>query len=522
MSPIDELSLLFEITQSLAAPGPLAHNLQQILTILAQNLGMERGTITILNPDTQEIQIEVAHGLTAEARRRGRYKLGEGITGRVVETGEPMVVPRVSQEPLFLNRTRSRGSQDKDELSFICVPIKINYQTIGALSVDRRYQQLNLDRDVRLLTIIASIIAQAGNNLLLIDREKEILRNENLTLKGALRERYQMGNIIGTSSRMRQVFEMIQRVAKSNATILIRGESGTGKELVANAIHYNSNRAAKPFVKVNIAALPETLVEAELFGHERGAFTGALSRKQGRFELAQGGTIFLDEIGDLSPTIQLKLLRILQEREFTRLGGTTTLKANLRLLAATHRDLEKAVSDGLFREDLYYRLNVFPIYLPPLRERRSDIPLLAEHFLAKFAAEHQRPAQRLSHPALDLLMAYHWPGNVRELENVIERAVLVCDEDTISSVHLPPSLHPRWLTSNSPPPGHERANQENRLSLAYQVESLERELIIEALQHCRGNQTQAAHQLDTSLRILGYKIKRYGIDPWQYRQNPKD
>jgi Nif-specific regulatory protein len=293
----EELALLFDITQILNGPGPLARNLNQILKILAQSLGMERGTITILTPGTSEIQIEVAQGLTAEARRRGRYKLGEGITGRVVETGEPMVVPRVSQEPLFLNRTRSRG-RARDELSFICVPIKINHQTIGALSVDRRYQDLNLDRDVRFLTIIASIIAQAGNNLLLIDQEKDALRDENLKLKGALQTRYQVGNLVGTSSRMRQVFEMITRVATSNATILIRGESGTGKELVANAIHYNSKRTDKPFIKVNLAALPETLVESELFGHEKGAFTGALSRKSGRFELAQGGTVFLDEIGD--------------------------------------------------------------------------------------------------------------------------------------------------------------------------------------------------------------------------------
>ncbi len=241
---------------------------------------------------------------------------------------------------------------------------------------------------------------------------------------------------------MRQVFEMITRVATSNATILIRGESGTGKELVANAVHYNSKRTDKPFIKVNLAALPETLVESELFGHEKGAFTGALSRKSGRFELAQGGTVFLDEIGDLSTTVQLKLLRVIQEREFTRLGGTTTLKADVRLVAATHRDLEKLVAEGIFREDLYYRLNVFPIYLPPLRERKADIPLLAEHFLSRHAAEQGKPTRRLSQAALDLLMQYHWPGNVRELENVIERALLVCDAETILSAHLPPSLHP--------------------------------------------------------------------------------
>uniref|UniRef100_A0A7C5AK82 GAF domain-containing protein n=1 Tax=Desulfobacca acetoxidans TaxID=60893 RepID=A0A7C5AK82_9BACT len=510
----EELALLFEITQILNAPGPLARNLQEILEILAQTLGMERGTITILNPETNEIQIEVAQGLSAEARRRGRYKVGEGVTGRVVESGEPMVVPRVSQEPLFLNRTRSRG-REKEELSFICVPIKINHQTIGALSVDRRYQDLNLDRDVRLLTIIASIIAQAGNNLLLLDREKDALRDENLKLKGALKARYRVGNLVGTSSRMRQVFEMITRVAPSNATILIRGESGTGKELVANAIHYNSRRAHKPFIKVNLAALPETLVESELFGHEKGAFTGALSRKSGRFELAQGGTIFLDEIGDLSPTVQLKLLRVIQEREFTRLGGTATLKADVRILAATHRDLEKLVADGLFREDLYYRLNVFPIYLPPLRERKADIPLLAEHFLVKHAQEQGKSARRLSQTALDILMQYHWPGNVRELENVIERALLVCDGDTILSAHLPPSLQPP--SCSYPAPIQTGMEGKNRLSLAAQVENLERELITEALTVTRGNQSQAAQYLDTSLRILGYKIRRYGLDPRQFR-----
>ncbi|MDI6853631.1 MAG: sigma 54-interacting transcriptional regulator [Deltaproteobacteria bacterium] len=510
---MEDLTLLYEIIGTLNAPKPLPRNLQEILKILDSE-GMERGTITILNPETNEIQIEVAQGLTAEARRRGRYKLGEGITGRVVETGEPMVVPRVSQEPLFLNRTRTRG-KEKDELSFLCVPIKINHQTIGALSVDRHFQDLSLERDLRLLTIIASIIAQAGNNLLLLDREKEKLRNENLQLKGALKERYRVGNIIGNSSRMRQVFEMIQRVAKSNATILIRGESGTGKELVANAIHYNSHRSAKPFIKVNLAALPETLVESELFGHEKGAFTGALQRKHGRFELAQGGTVFLDEIGDLPPSVQLKILRVIQEREFNRLGGAATLKTDVRLIAATHRDLEKLVAEGSFREDLYYRLNVFPIYLPPLRERKTDITLLAEHFLEKYARQNNRPTPHLSQSAMDMLMHHSWPGNVRELENVIERALLVCDGDTILSSHLPPSLQSRWNAGIAQEGSASRGSE--RPSLAAQVESLEKELITEALIATRGNQSAAAEYLDTSLRILGYKIKRYGLDPKQYR-----
>ncbi len=503
----ETLSVLYEITQTLISPGSLKRNLQKVLSILAQRMGVKRGTITILNPDTQELHIEIAHGLTAEARRRGRYKLGEGITGRVVENGEPAVVPQVSQEPLFLNRTRSRGDLKKQDISFICVPVKIGAQTIGALSVDRLYrEEIALDEDLKLLTILGSVIAQTVNNLMRIDQEKQILRDENLKLREELQERYNYQNIVGNSNKMRQVFEMIQRVAQSNATVLIRGESGTGKELVASAIHYNSRRAHKPFVRVNCAALPETLVESELFGHEKGAFTGATQAKMGRFELAQRGTIFLDEIGDLSQTVQLKLLRVIQEREFVRVGGIKSMEADVRIIAATHRDLEAALDAGSFREDLYYRLNVFPIYLPPLKERQTDIILLAEYFLEKFSGENHKNIRRLSSPAIDLLMQYHWPGNVRELENVVERAVLVCDEDTIRTIHLPASLQTQDQVSGT-----------KTHSLANAVENLEKEMIIEALRATQGHQSKAAAYLDTSLRILGYKLKMYNLNPRQYR-----
>jgi Nif-specific regulatory protein len=508
MIQTETLSCLYEITQAISARGSLKNGLQKILSILAQRMGMKRGTITILNPETQELQIEIAHGLTAEARRRGRYKLGEGITGRVVENGEPAVVPQVSQEPLFLNRTRSRGDLKKQDISFICVPIKIAHQTIGALSVDRLYHEdIHLDNDLQLLTIICSVIAQAVNNLMRIDQEKQQLKDENLKLREELQTKYDIGNIIGNSNKMRQVFEMIQRVAVSNATVLIRGESGTGKELVASAIHYNSKRSHKPFVRVNCAALPETLVESELFGHEKGAFTGATQAKMGRFELAQRGTIFLDEIGDLSQGVQLKLLRVIQGKEFERVGGVKSMEVDVRIIAATHRDLEGALTAGTFREDLYYRLNVFPIYLPPLRERQTDILLLAEYFLQKFSKENNKVIKRISSPAMDLLMQYHWPGNVREMENVIERAVLICDEDTIRSIHLPPNL--QFL--------QDRSAGIKCLSLSSAVENLEKEMIIEALRSNRGNQSQAAEYLDTSLRILGYKIKQYDLNPRQYR-----
>jgi Nif-specific regulatory protein len=286
----------------------------------------------------------------------------------------------------------------------------------------------------------------------------------------------------------------------------LRGESGTGKELIAHAIHYNSLRANKPFIKVNCAALPETLIESELFGYEKGAFTGAQGRKKGRFELAEGGTLFLDEIGDLNISTQIKLLRVLQEREFERLGGTETIKANVRLITATNKDLEKAISKGEFREDLYYRLNVFAIFVPPLRERKSDILLLADHFLEKYAREHVKNIKRISTPAIDMLTSYHWPGNVRELENIIERAVLVCETNVLHGHHLPPTLQTA-----------EESDTITRLSLDSAVEAFESDIIQDALKTTRGNQKKAAKLLDSTERIIGYKIKKYAIDCDRFR-----
>ena len=299
---------------------------------------------------------------------------------------------------------------------------------------------------------------------------------------------------------------MVQRVADSNATVLLRGESGTGKTMVARVLHHNSGRSGGPFVVVNCAALPETLLESELFGHEKGAFTGAVATKKGRFELAQGGTLFLDEIGEISPAVQVKLLNVIQERTFQRLGSTKTITTDLRLVAATNRNLEQAVEQKKFREDLYYRLNVFPVYLPPLRERRTDILLLAEFFLEQYAQENKKNIRRISTPAIDLLVQYHWPGNVRELQNCMERAVLICDGQTVDSTHLPPTLQSR-----------ESVPSERPLSLAVAVENFERELIVEALKKNNGNQTRAAKTLETSLRIINYKIHNYGIDPRSFK-----
>jgi len=472
-------------------------------------MGMTRGTVSIVNPHTSELQIEVAHGLSAEARRRGHYKLGEGITGQVVASGEPLVIPRVSEEPRFLNRTRSRGNLGKNDVSFICVPIKTGSQTVGALSVDRLFSDdVSLEEDLRLLVIISGLLAQSVGRLQASNAERESLLNENRTLRRALAEKYQVENLIGKSSRMQEVFDMVLRVARSNATVLLRGESGTGKSMVAKAIHFNSPRKDRPFVTVNCSALPETLIESELFGHERGAFTGANARKEGRFEVAQGGTIFLDEIGELPHAVQVKLLHVIQEREFQRLGAGRPVRSDVRIVAATNKNLEDAMQRGQFREDLYYRLNVFPIYLPALRERRTDIMLLAEHFLSKYADENSRPIHRISTPAIDLLMQYHWPGNVRELQNCIERAVLVCDGNVLRAHHLPVTLQ---TGETAGAPGRARR------SLADAVASFEKEVIIEALKEARGNQSKAARTLETSLRIVNYKIGKYGIDVSLYK-----
>ncbi len=502
---IEELSCLYEVTKILSETRDLKRALDQVLKILADRLGFVRGTVTVLNPDSSELQIEVAHGLSPEAKRRGHYKLGEGITGRVVATGEPIVIPNVKKEPRFLDRTKSRQKDKvREPISFICVPINYGNFTIGALSVDRYSSpDVSLEHDLRLLTIISGIIAQSVIRLHEANKERQSLLSENRTLKMALREKYKIDNLIGNSSQMQEVFDMVLRVAESNATVLLRGESGTGKSMIAKAIHYNSKNAKGPFVSVNCSALPESLIESELFGHEKGAFTGAVQKKKGRFELANKGTIFLDEIGDLPLSVQAKLLGVIQEREFQRVGGTRSIKVDCRIVAATNKNLEEAMERGEFREDLYYRLNVFPIFLPPLRERKTDIILLAEHFLEKFSKEHGKTIKRFSRTALDALMQYNWPGNVRELQNYIERAVIICDEDILRIHHLPACLqffqedtsHTKW-----------------RLNFEEAVANFEKELIIEALTETKGNQTRAAKLLNTSLRIINYKIKKYKID----------
>lgn len=500
---VAELSLLYSISVLLDQSLDLREVVNPVLESISDKLNMQHVTLTLLNRQTGDILIEAAHGLSEQQASRGRYKLGEGVTGQVILNGTPMVIPKTSESPLFLDKTK-RGK--RPDTSFVCVPIKEGKEIIGALSIDRVYQEESvLEDDVRILTIIASMIAQAVKLRRAAQEEQERLEEENMRLREELKDRFRPSNIIGNSHEMQIVYDQIAQVSRSPATVLIHGETGTGKELVAHAIHYNSDRADKPFVKAHCAALPETIIESELFGHEKGAFTGATTERKGRFELAHGGTLFLDEIGDIPPSIQIKLLRVIQEREFERIGGTRTIQVNVRVITATNKDLLALVNEGKFREDLYYRLHVFPIYVPPLRKRKADIVLLADFFLDKYAKSSGRQIRRLSSAVIDMLMSYHWPGNVRELENVIERSVLVAEGDVIHPHHLPPTLQTA-----------ETSGTETKGSLKSLVDLYERDLIIDALKSSRGNVAAAARALGATQRILGYKVSKHGINPKQY------
>src|SRR5512135_39565 len=434
-----EITALYEISKLLGASLNLKSNLRGVMKVLSEYLDMKRGTVALRSHG--EVSIVAAHGMSEEEIKRGKYRLGEGIIGRVAKLGSPIVIPDIGEEPLFLNKTGARKMIRRENVSFLCVPIKFKSEVLGVLSVDRLFETkgVSFEEDLRLLKIIASLMAQSVKLHNELERERVAFLEEKESLTRQLKGRYRVENIIGQSDSMQEVFEAIHKVAPSKATVLLRGESGTGKELVAKAIHFMSPRAREPFIKFNCASIPEGLLESELFGHEKGAFTGAVSLRKGRFELADKGTIFLDEIGDLPLTLQPKILRVLQEREFERVGGEKTIKVDVRLIAATSRNLEELVSSGRFREDLYYRLNVVPIAMPPLRERKEDIPLLVEFFLARFNVENKKDVTLLP-GALRTLVDYTWPGNVRELENTMERLVVMSASDSIRPTDLPINL----------------------------------------------------------------------------------
>lgn len=522
------LSILTGIGQILSSTLELRDGFQKVMQLLADKLGMRHGTLTLLDESTGRLRTEVAHGLTHDEIERGRYALGEGITGNVVATGRARILPDLRQDPDFLNRTgRFTLPSESAQVSFMCVPIKIESRTAGALSVDKDYtSDAQLRSDKAMLEIIAAFLGQTIQINRMVMRQKEELLEENAQLRAQVRDRYRFENIIGDSPAMHEVFGTVGQVANSRATVLLLGETGTGKEMIAKAIHYNSPRRDKPFVRVNCGAMTSTLLESELFGHVKGSFTGAIRDKAGRFEAADQGTIFLDEIGTMEPQLQVKLLRVLQEREFERVGETATMKVDVRVIAATNVDLQEEVAKDNFREDLFYRLNVVSIYLPPLRNRREDIPRLIDYFLDKYNSLNDRRLRRISREMLNILLRYPWPGNVRELENCVERAVVLSTNEDFTEDLLPLGVR-MFAQQRRQSPSSESietltrrladqaiSDYELREGEIYQlvIDQIEHALIDRALAKCGGVKTKAADFLGINRNTLNKKVKDLGIE----------
>ncbi len=500
----EELAALHAIAKILAQPTDLRDGLDQILNEMHTRLGMQRGMISLFDREKNEVWLDIAHDVNIEGMDI-TYKPGEGITGEVAQSGRPMAVANLGHAKHFLDRTGARRRLNRSELAFLCVPIMYDNQVVGVLSADKVAREVeDLDKELAMLAAVAQLIAKSVHIRALEEENKRLKRLVGIPRAPSL-------DIIGHSKVMQDVFALVSQVADSRTTVLITGETGTGKELIAQAIHMNSSRRKAPFVQVNCAAIPDTLIESELFGHEKGAFTGALHQRRGRFEEANNGTIFLDEVGELSAAAQMKLLRVLQEKRFQPLGSSRVVTVNVRIIAATNRDLEQDIQAERFRADLYYRLNVFPIYMPPLRERGSDIILLADHFVLKYAKEMGKDVKNISSAAIEAFLAHKWPGNVRELENCIERAVLLTNTDTVDIMHLPPSLQVRSTNGG----------KKNAGKLSTLVETQEKALIIDMLEATGGNQTQAAKMLGTTKRIIQYQISKLGIDPKVFKKSKK-
>ncbi|AEI37865.1 MAG: sigma-54-dependent Fis family transcriptional regulator [Zymomonas mobilis subsp. pomaceae] len=509
------LPILYEISQVLTDSADLTASIPVILNTMQNHLKMQRGIITLYDRHVDTIFIHDSFGLTEEEKTRGIYALGEGVTGKVVEKGKAIVAKRLIDNSDFLNRTGSSYKKRHTKTAFFSVPIMRGQKVLGTIGAERVYMNPQLLRqDVQLLAMIASMLAPAAELYLVENIEKVRLENENSRLKNTLKKRFKPSNIIGSSKPMQDIYQLIHKVAATKATVLILGESGVGKELVATAIHYNSPSADGPFIKANCAAFPESLAESELFGHEKGAFTGAVATHKGFFEQADGGTIFLDEVGELSLSVQTKLLRVLQERTFQRVGGSKPINIDVRIIAATNRNLAEMVEEGTFREDLYYRLNVFPMMIPPLRDRGSDVITLADYFVKFFAQENNKDIKRISTPALNMLMSYKWPGNVRELENVIERAVILADDDAIHSYDLPPSLQTEKETKAADTP--------SGITLESRIQAIETKMIVEALKNNNGHMGEAAKELGLTRRMLSVRMERYGISYKSFRTHNND
>ncbi len=500
-----ELKVLYDISRLIGRALNLDHTLEEILEILSDILCMNRATVTLKDEAGDTLSIKASHGLLPYEKKRGVYNLDEGVTGLIFRSGKPFVAPDIGKEPLFLNKTKSREIE-KDHVSFIGVPIVLQGRPVGVLSVDRLFDQdVSFEEDIRFLTIVSGLMAQLVSlNNQVEERESHLIK-ANLSLKAELSRKATNFFAVGSGPSMAEVQDLIRKVAPTKAGVLLLGESGTGKSLVAGIIHELSERARGPFVKINCAALPDNLLESELFGYEKGAFTGATESKTGRVEEADGGTIFLDEIGELPMTLQAKLLRFLQEREFERLGASKTKRVDVRILAATNKELAQAVSDGSFREDLFYRLNVFPIRVPPLRERREDLFPLITFFREKIALEYGY-APQFTAAAMENLAAYSWPGNVREMENLIERLAIIFGSGLVSSIDLRPYLE------------YVHAAGERHTAQQGALRERERQDLIAALERHNGTQSRAAKDLGITPRQMGYKIKTFGLD---YLVKPK-
>lgn len=485
-----------KLIETTAKDCPFTEYLEKMLEIIGKHTGMLRCTLCFLDTRHEEMHALASYGLQYEEMEKAHYKLGEGVIGTVASTGKPMIVPNVQQEPRFLNRTQARD-MEHCVISFICVPVFIDGQVKATLSADRENGDIGqLKQDIELLQLAAYLLVPRLSSYKgFLGQGECFVPDTDLPF-------------ISYSDKMKKIVREIEQVAPFNTTVLIRGESGTGKELIANCIQKKSLRSDKPFIKINCAALPENLIESELFGYEKGAFTGAGERHKGKFEAAHTGTLFLDELGDMSLPTQAKLLRVLQEKEFERLGGSETVTVDVRIIAATNKNLEEMVKAGKFREDLFYRLSVFPLYTYPLRERKEDIIPLANYYIQRVCRENKKKVVKISTPAIEKLVSYAWHGNVRELANVIERAVILCGEDGI--IHE--DALPAFITQNN-------GEQERKHSktLDESLEEVEHELIVNALRNCRGNMTKASKVLGITERMLGLRMKKYGLEYKEYR-----
>ncbi|HHD77548.1 MAG TPA: GAF domain-containing protein [Campylobacteraceae bacterium] len=524
-----EIDLLYEIALLLSSNDNIVESIEMGMRMLKHEGYLDRCALFLLNEEKTELSLYASIDLTPQQKKIAVYRLGEGATGLAAKSGEPIVIENIHNNINYLNKM---GARNTSLFSYVAVPIIQQEGVMGVISANLgKNALLDFNEIVRMLTILGSLSIGSISIRQRFNREKENIMELKSYYRDEMLSEYRFENIIGKSRSMQQVFSIIETVAPSDATILVRGETGTGKELIASAVHNLSPRKNGPFIKLNCAAVSETLLESELFGHEKGAFTDAREMRKGRFELADGGTLFLDEIGDISPAMQVKLLRVLQEQEFERVGGSKTIKTNARLVAATNRNLEEMVRKGEFREDLFYRLNVIPINLPPLRERYEDVQLLIEHYLKKYMREHHKN-MHFSKAAMELLLEYPWPGNIRELQNMMERVVLICPEGELQPEmlnHVLPfnyqKMHQTYTDTQTPaPPSPQREGQEQPAPQETpasaedvtvtrgHLQDMEREAIIQALIENRGIQTKAAKQLGMTARQIGYKIKKYGIE----------